>query len=91
MTDHTVAKIIEDHNLDWQSVSGGRFELANIHSHAAVAVDIDDKPVALCKLGADCGGQTEAHRAHAAGCQPQSRFFEIEILRRPHLVLANAS
>ena len=36
------------------------------------------------------GGQAESHRAHAARREPQARTAEIEVLRRPHLMLADA-
>ena len=47
-------------------------------------------PPGRCKLRADRGRQTETHRAHAAGRQPEARFPVVEVLRRPHLVLADA-
>ena len=44
----------------------------------------------LCDLRPGSGWQTEAHRAHTARGQPQTRLAKIEVLRRPHLVLADA-
>ena len=35
------------------------------------------------------GGQAEAHRAQAARLDPAPRLGEVEVLRRPHLVLAD--
>src|SRR6185312_442362 len=50
----------------------------------------DHQLVALRELRADRGRQAEAHRAHRAGGEPMPWCAEIEILRRPHLVLADA-
>ena len=44
----------------------------------------------LRELRADRRRQPEAHRAHAAGREPLPRLAEIEVLRGPHLVLADA-
>ena len=44
----------------------------------------------LRELRADRRRQAEAHRAHAARGEPQPRLAEIEVLRGPHLVLADA-
>ena len=41
-------------------------------------------------LRADGRRQAEAHGAHAARGEPQARAAEIEVLRRPHLMLADA-
>src|SRR5262249_11130068 len=43
------------------------------------------------RLSAEGGGQAEAHRAQSAAGQPIARRVEMEILRRPHLMLAHAS
>ncbi len=40
-------------------------------------------------LHADRGGQAVAHRAKAAACHPAVRSLKAQILRGPHLVLAN--
>ena len=42
------------------------------------------------RLGAHRGGQAEAHRAEAAAGDPVPRRVEVEVLGRPHLVLADA-
>ena len=34
-------------------------------------------------------GQAEAHRPEAAGVDPAARLVEVEVLRGPHLVLAD--
>ena len=42
------------------------------------------------ELRADRRRQAEAHRAHAARGEERARVREVEVLRRPHLVLADA-
>ena len=90
LLDHAVAEVVEHHDLDRQVVGRDGLELAEVHADAGVAVDVDDQAVALGELRADRRRQAESHGAHAAGGQPQPRAAEIEILRRPHLVLADA-
>ena len=51
--------------------------------------DGEDQLVGAGELRADGGGQAEAHRAEAAGVEPQARFVEADELRGPHLVLAD--
>jgi hypothetical protein len=65
-------------------------ELAQVHADARVAVDVDYELLRLSELRADRGGKTEAHRAHAARCHPEAWFAKIEVLRCPHLMLADA-
>ena len=86
---HAIAAVVEHDDLHWQIVCRHRLELADVHADAGVAIDVDDQAVGTSELGADGGGQTEAHRAHAAGRQPQARLGEIEVLRRPHLMLTH--
>ena len=43
----------------------------------------------IAELRADRGGQAIAHRAEPARGQPAVRRLEVEMLRRPHLVLAD--
>ena len=87
---HAVAVVVEDDDLDRQLVGRGGLEFTEIHAHAAVAVDVDHDAVRLRELRADGGWQAEAHRAHAARRQPQARLAIVEVLRGPHLVLADA-
>ena len=87
---HAVAEVVQYDDLDRQVVGRRGLELANIHANTGVAVDVDNYSIRLRELRADRGRQTKAHRAHAAGGQPESRFAVVEILRRPHLVLADA-
>ena len=43
----------------------------------------------IAELRADRRGQAVAHRAEPARGQPVVRLLEVEVLRRPHLVLAD--
>ena len=90
LLDHAVAEIVQHDDLDRQVVGGDGLELADVHADARIAIDVDHELVAPRELRADRGRQAESHRAHAAGGEPQARLAEIEILRRPHLVLADA-
>ena len=90
LANHAVTEVIQHDDFDGQVVGRGRLKLANVHANAGVTVDIDDDAIGLRELRADRGRQTEAHRAHAAGRQPQTRLAKVEILRSPHLVLADA-
>ena len=87
---HAIAVVVEDHDLHRQVVGGHGLELAEVHAHRGVAVDVDDEFVALRELRADGRGQTEAHGAHGARGEPLARIAEIAVLRGPHLVLADA-
>ena len=67
----------------------GGAQFLNIHLDRGFARDIDDQLARVAQLRADGGGQPVTHRAKAARGQPLVRPEEVEILRRPHLVLAN--
>src|ERR1700744_48096 len=90
LTPHAIAKIVQHDDLDRQPIRGHGFQLTEIHADAGVAVDIDHDAVASSELRADSGGEAKAHRAHRAGTEPVARLTKVEVLRRPHLVLADA-
>ena len=83
-------QVVEHHDFDRQIIGRDGFQLADIHADAGIAVDIDDETAALRELRAHRRRQPETHGAHAARGQPQPRSAEVEILRGPHLVLADA-
>src|SRR4029077_20781024 len=89
LLDHAVAAIVQNHYFDRQIIGRDGFEFADVHANAGIAVDIDDQAAALRILRAHRRRQAEPHGAHAARSQPEPRTLEIEILRRPHLVLAH--
>src|SRR3546814_19191993 len=49
--------------------------------------NVDDEGVGMRALHAQRRGHAVAHGAEAAGGHPVVRLLELEILRRPHLVL----
>ena len=69
-------------------VDAGRELLAG-HDQAAVAGQADDLLLGAGDLGADRGGQAEAHRPEAARVDPAARLVEAVVLGGPHLVLAD--
>src|SRR5439155_6355157 len=50
----------------------------------------DGRPGGVGRLGADGGGQAEAHGAESAAGEPGSRAVEVPVLSGPHLMLAVA-
>ena len=87
LLDHPIAEVVQHHHLHGKVIGGHRLELSHIHADARIPVDVDDEPAWVGDLRTDRSGQTEAHGAHAAGCQPQPRLAEVAILSGPHLVL----
>ena len=63
-------------------------ELGGGHLEAAVAGDDPDVFFRAGGLGADGGGQREAHGAEAAGGDERARGVVLVVLGLPHLVLA---
>jgi hypothetical protein len=87
---HAIAVVVQHDDLDRQVVGGDRFHLADVHAHRRVAVDVDDQVARVRELRADRRRQAEAHGAHRTRGEPQARPLEVEVLGRPHLVLAHA-
>jgi phosphoenolpyruvate carboxykinase (GTP) len=87
---HAVALVVEQERLHGQVVIRNRFHFPDVHAQASVAIDVDHQSVGPRKLRADRGRQPEAHRAHRAGRQERARILVIEVLRGPHLMLADA-
>ena len=77
-------------DLDRDALGRRGDQLLGGHLEAAVAVDRPHHAVGPADLGADGGRDREAHRAEAAGVDPGVRLVELPVLRRPHLVLADA-
>ena len=77
-------------DLDRDPLDRRRDELLGRHLEAPVAVDRPHRAVGTADLGADGGRDREAHRAEAARVDPRVRLVELPVLRRPHLVLADA-
>src|SRR5690606_19867032 len=78
-----------DEDLDWQAVLADRSHFLDVHLERGFARDTDDKAVRFGDLRAYRGGEAVAHRAEPAAGQPAVGRRKAEMLRRPHLVLAN--
>ena len=89
LADHAQVAVVHDEDLDADALLGARRQLLHVHLHRAVAGDADDLLVGAADLRAHRRGQAEAHRAQAAAVDPAARPVEVEVLRRPHLVLAD--
>src|SRR3546814_11567095 len=61
----------------------------DVHQDRRLACNVDDKRIGVADLRADRGRQAIAHGAEAAGGQPFVGAFKAEMLRRPHLMLAD--
>ena len=89
LPDHAITEVVENDDLDREPVGSRGFKLADVHAHAAVAVDVDNEAIRFGNLGADGGRQSKPHRPHASGSQPEPWLAEIEVLSGPHLVLTD--
>ncbi len=88
---HAEVAVVEDRDLHRDALGARRDELLRGHLEAAVAVDGPHRRLRMTDLGADRGGHAEAHRAQTTGVDPGVRTVEPPVLRRPHLVLADAA
>lgn len=90
LRDHALLLVVEDDHLDADvELSGGR-QLGEGHAEGGIAVDVDDERVGLGDLGADGGGQTEAHGTETTGGDHGAGMAPAEVLGGPHLMLADA-
>ncbi len=78
-------------DLDRDALDAGGHQLLCRHLEAAVAIDGPHRAVGPADLGADRSRHAEAHRAETTGVDPGVRLVELPVLRRPHLVLADAA
>ncbi|MNG29540.1 hypothetical protein D3C84_1149860 [compost metagenome] len=81
--------IVEDGDLHRDVVNGTNRKLLRAHLEAAIPVDRNNEPIRISDLCADSGGEAEAHRAKAAGCNERAGVHEFVKLPGPHLVLPN--
>src|SRR3954467_90925 len=89
LADHAEVAVVHDEHLDGDALLGARRELLHVHLHRAVAGDADDGRVRAAHLRTHRGRQAEAHRPQATRGDPPARPLEVEVLGRPHLVLAD--
>ena len=86
---HPEPAVVDDHDHDRQPFERRGRELLAGHLEAAVAVDADDRGIGPRGLRPDCGRNAVAHRPEAAGGDEGARLLALDVLHRPHLVLAD--
>ena len=87
---HAEPAVVHDGDDDRDVVDDRRRELLQRHLEAAVAVDADDGRLGPAELGAERGREAEAHRAEPARGDEAAAAVDVQPLRGPHLVLADA-
>src|SRR5438093_6492741 len=87
---HAVAAVVDDDRLHGQLLDETGSHFLAVHLERAVAVDVDDLLVRVRGLDAHGRRQAVAHGAEAARREPRAGMLEFVVLRRPHLVLADA-
>ena len=86
---HAHPFIVQDEDLDRQTILGRGGHFLNIHLDRCFAGDIDNQRVRIAHLCTDRCGQAIAHGSQAAAGEPFVRGIKMEMLCRPHLVLPN--
>jgi hypothetical protein len=89
LADHAEEAVVDDGDVDGEALLLDGGELGGGHLEAAVAGDDPDVFLGAGELGADGGGQREAHGAEAAGGDERAQGVVLVVLRLPHLVLAD--
>ena len=89
LADHAQVAVVHDHALDRDVELARGPELLDVHLERAVAGQQHARDVRARDGGTDRRRQAEAHRPEAAGVDPAPRLGEVEVLRRPHLMLAD--
>ena len=91
---HAEEVVVENGDLERQSVRRRHAQLLGVHDEAAVAADADHRQVASFSHAEGrphCRGHSKAHRAEAAGGDVRSRLAELIVLGRPHLMLPHVA
>ena len=86
---HTQTFIVQDELFDRQAVLHRGAHFLHVHQPRRFARDVNHQRVGVGHLHTDGGRKAVAHRAKPTGCHPAVRVFEIQVLCRPHLVLAH--
>ena len=84
---HAHILIVENENLDRQTILHRRRHFLHVHQDRRLARNIDHQRLRIGHLRADRRRQPVAHRTQTARRHPAIGLLEPEILRRPHLVL----
>ena len=89
LTNHTENLVVKNHGYYRQIIADCGARLIHIHMERAVARDMYNSPIGERNLGANCRSVAVAHSAETAACQKRTRIGMLQILSRPHLVLAD--
>ena len=89
LADHAHILVVEDEDLHRQPVLRRGGQLLDVHLDRRLAGDVDHQGVRVAELRTDRGGQAVPHRAETTAGQPLVRLLKPEMLRGPHLVLAD--
>src|SRR5215207_5189798 len=87
---HPERGVVDDRDLDRDALDRAGRELLVGHLEATVAVDRPHHGVREADLRTHRRRQRVAHRACATGVEPLARTLEVDVVRSPHLVLADA-
>src|SRR3546814_17948435 len=91
LTDHPHPFIVEDEDLHRQAILRDRAHFLYVHLERGFARDADDEAVGVGDLRADRGGKAIAHLAEPAAGHPAVGRRQADMLRPPHLILADLS
>src|SRR5699024_3903573 len=86
---HPDVAVVDQRDLDWETLDRTGHELLVRHLEATIAVDGPDLLIRSAGLGSHGRRHRVAHGAEATRVQPGARVLEVDELRRPHLVLAD--
>ena len=86
---HAHPLVVDDHDLDRQAVLNRRRQLLNVHQDRRLTSHVDAAGAGVTDLHADGSRETVAHGPQPAGGHPAVGLFKAEVLRRPHLMLAD--
>ena len=89
LADHAEEAVVDDGDVDGEVFLDDGGELGGGHLEAAIAGDDPDVFLGVGELGADGGGESEAHGSEAAGGDERAGDLVLEVLGLPHLVLAD--
>ena len=89
LTHHSHVLVVQDEHLHRQPVLRQRAHLLDVHQHGCLAGDVDHQRLGMCHLHAHRRRQAVAHRAETTTGHPMVRLLEVEMLRGPHLMLAD--
>ena len=87
--DHTLLLVVEDDDLDANVELSSGGQLSESHAEGGVTINVDNESIGLGDLGADGGGETEAHSTETTRGDHGTGVAPAEVLSGPHLMLAD--